>query len=269
MAENIMREHIKNKVYHIEIVPTKHNVEDIEAGLNLFAEKYTRALNSGYCICLTDNAMGLMAFQGHELIPELELPVDPDHVMIHLNTYHTKEGLDELLDINQGLGLKYYLIVTGDGNDRLHRLEPDEIGAEDAKIVTSVELMKYVHEKHPEIIYGCAFNPYEPPEEEFAKLDRKLAAGASFIITQPIIEKNAIVDELLEKYPDVPVIIEAWMSKKLYLLSDVVGHEIPEDTFFDPLATLKELTQLYPGCGFYLSLRGFKTQYHLIGDLWT
>ena len=263
-----MRDHIDNKIFHIEIVPTKHNVPDIEAGLELFTEKYTKAMDAGYCICLTDNAMGNLAFQGHELIPELELPVNPEQVMIHVNTYHTKEGLDELLNINQGLGIKYYLIVSGDGNERLHRLEPEEIGAEGAKIVTSVELMKYVHETHPEIVYGCAFNPYEPHDEEFAKLDRKLAAGASFIITQPILGRNEVVDELLEKYPDVPVIIEAWMSKKVYLLSDVVGHEIPEDTEFDPIETLKELIEIYPNCGFYLSLLGFKTQFPLIKDLW-
>ncbi|MCB2173493.1 hypothetical protein KQH65_12210, partial [archaeon] len=100
------------------------------------------------------------------------------------------------------------------------------------------------------------------------KLERKFNAGATFVITQPIIEKNKIVDELLEKYPDIPVIVEAWMSKKLYLLSDAVGYEIPEDTEFDPLETLKMLHKLYPKCGVYLSLLGFKTQYHLLEGLW-
>ena len=263
-----MREHINNKIFHIEIVPTKHNVDDIEKGLEQFVDKYTKVLESGYCICLTDNAMGHLAFQGHELIPELELPVDPMQVMIHINTYHTKEDLDNLLKIHHDLGIKYLLIVSGDGNERLHRLEPDEIGAEGAKIVTSVELIKYVKAKYPDFIIGCAFNPYEPHDEEFAKLERKFAAGAEFVITQPIIERNAVVDEMIAKYPDVPVIIEAWMSKKVWLLSEVVGHDIPENTEFDPIATLKELTEMYPNCGFYLSLLGFKTQYPLIGDIW-
>ncbi len=86
------------------------------------------------------------------------------------------------------------------------------------------------------------------------------------IVTQPIIEKNAVVDELLEKYSDVPVIVEAWMSKNLRLLSDCVGYEIPEDTPFHPVETLKMLHQIYPECGVRLSLVGFKTQYHLIKD---
>ena len=122
--------------------------------------------------------------------------------------------------------------------------------------------------RYPDYVIGCAFNPYEPEEEEFAKLERKFAAGAEFVITQPIIERNAVVDKMISMYPDVPVIIEAWMSKKVWLLSEVVGHDIPENTEFDPIGTLKELTEMYPNCGFYLSLLCFKTQYPLIGDIW-
>ena len=68
-------------------------------------------------------------------------------------------------------------------------------------------------------------------------------------------------------YPDLPVTIEAWMSKKLYLLSDVVGYPIPEDAEFDPIGTLKQLEKDYPQCGFYLSLLGFKTQYPVIEEM--
>ena len=58
------------------------------------------------------------------------------------------------------------------------------------------------------------------------------------------------------------------MSKRISLLSEAVGYVIPEDTEFDPVGTLKTLHGLYPGCGFYLSLLGFKTQYHLVRDTW-
>ena len=66
----------------------------------------------------------------------------------------------------------------------------------------------------------------------------------------------------------MPVIVEAWMSKKLYLLSDAVGYEIPEDTQYDPVETLKALHEIYPSCGVYLALLGFKTQYPLLKDTW-
>jgi len=265
-----MQEHIKNRIYHVEILPPKQDSEKLEADLELFAGKYNRVMESGYCACITDNAMGHLSFQGTEMIEELGLEVRPEQVMIHLNTFHTKEDLDNILDTCKSLGIRYLLVVSGDGSERLPKLQPSDIGVEGVvKSVTSVELLKYIKDKYPDtFVLGVAFNPYEPPEHEFEKMERKLKAGASFIITQPIIEKNKVVDELLEKYPDVPVIVEAWMSKKLHLLSDAVGYEIPQNTEYDPLETLKMLHRLYPSCGVYLALLGFKTQFHLIKDTW-
>lgn len=264
-----MLHHIQNRVYHIEILPPKQDTEKLETDLALFAEKYDRVMASGYCACITDNAMGNLSFQGTEMIAELGLAVKPEQVMIHLNTFHTKENLHEILDICQGNGIQYLLVITGDGSDRLPKLQPVDIGVSDVESVTSVELLRYIHARYPGVFTtGVAFNPYEPKAHEFAKLDRKLAAGASFIITQPVIERNAVVDELLAQHPEIPVIVEAWMSKKLHLLSDAVGYQIPENTAFDPIATLKQLHQTYPQCGFYLSLLGFKTQYHLVEGTW-
>jgi len=264
-----MHHHIKNKIYHVEILPPKQESEKLDADLMLFSEKYNRVMESGYCACITDNAMGHLAFQGTEIIEELSLDVFPEQVMIHLNTFHTKEDLHNILEICKAKGIKYLLVISGDGSDRLPKLSPSDIGVADVQSVTSVELLAYINKTYPDtFIMGVAFNPYEPPEHEFEKMERKMKAGASFIITQPVIEKNTIVDELLLKYPDIAVIVEAWMSKKLYLLSDAVGYEIPEDTQFDPIETLKGLHKIYPNCGFYLSLLGFKTQYHLITDTW-
>jgi methylenetetrahydrofolate reductase (NADPH) len=264
-----MKHHIANKIYHVEILPPKQDSEKLDADLATFAEKYQRVMDSGYCACITDNAMGHLAFQGTEMIAELDLPVHPEQVMIHLNTFHSKANLHEILDTCKAKGIIYLLVITGDGSDRLPKLEPSDIGATGVESVTSVELLKYIGEKYPgDFVLGVAFNPYEPAEHEFAKMERKMAAGATFVITQPLIERNVQVDALLAKYPDVPVVVEAWMSKKLHLLSDAVGYTIPEDTAFDPIETLKELHRIYPACGVYLSLLGFKTQYHLITDTW-
>jgi methylenetetrahydrofolate reductase (NADPH) len=226
-------------------------------------------MDSGYCACITDNAMGLLAFQGAEIIEELDLPVFPDQIMIHLNTFHTKENLDQILDFCKTKGIESLLVVSGDGSDRLPKLKPSDVGFPEVESVTSVELLKYIRREYGDtFLLGVAFNPYEPEEHEFEKMGRKIAAGAAFIITQPLIEKNAVVDTLLLRYPDIPVTIEAWMSKKIYLLSEAVGYEIPENTEFDPIATLETLHRLYPSCGVYLSLLGFKTQYDLIHDTW-
>lgn len=264
-----MRHHIQNKIYHVEILPTKQETENLMADLEAFAEKYNRVMESGYCACLTDNAMGKLAFQGTEIIEEMNLPVYPEQVMIHLNTFHTKEDLDNILNTSKSRGIRYILVVSGDGSERLPKLQPSDIGADGVESVTSVELLKYINREYPDtFVLGVAFNPYEPEEHEFEKMQRKIDAGASFIITQPLLGRNPLVDKLMEKYPDIPVIVEAWMSKKLYLLSDAVGYEIPEDTEYDPIASLKMLHQVYPNCGVYLALLGFKTQYNLIKDTW-
>ena len=253
--------------YHVEIIPPKQDSEKLEADLQLFASKLDRVMNSGFTASITDNAMGLLAFQGHECIEELGLSIHPERVLIHLNTFHTKKNLDEILTSCLRLGIRSLLAISGDGSTRLPKLRPAEIGAEDTLAVTSVELISYIRKRYPEFQVGVAFNPYEPEEHEFSKLDRKLAAGASFVITQPIIERNAVIDRLLREYAGLPVTLEAWMSKKLYLLSDVVGYPIPEDAEFDPLATLEALQDMYPQCGFYLSLLGFKTQYPLVEEM--
>ena len=264
-----MFNHIQNKVYHVEILPPKQESEKLDADLQLFADKYNRVMESGYCACITDNAMGHLSFQGSEVIEELGLDIYPEQIMIHLNTFHTKDDLHAILDYCQTKKIIYLLIVTGDGSDRLPKLQPADIGAVGVESVTSVELLNYIRKEYPGVfVLGVAFNPYEPKDHEFAKMQRKIAAGASFIITQPVIEKNAVVDELLLTYPELPVIVEAWMSKKLHLLSDAVGYKIPENTEFDPIATLIALHGFYPKCGIYLSLLGFKTQYHLIKDTW-
>jgi methylenetetrahydrofolate reductase (NADPH) len=264
-----MFHHIRNKIYLIEVLPPKQDTEKLEKDLERFSNKYLRVMESGYCACITDNAMGLLSFQGIEIIEELELPVMSEQVMIHLNTFHRKDDLDNILDMCKSKGIKYLLIITGDGSDRLPKLRPLDLGAKNVESITSVELLKYIKREYPDtFVVGVAFNPYEPEDHEFEKMERKIKAGATFIVTQPLIEKNEVVDRLLEKYPEIPVIVEAWMSRKLHLLSEAVGYEIPENTEFDPIATLKMLHKLYPDCGVYLSLLGFKTQYHLIKDIW-
>lgn len=264
-----MQRHIRDKTYHVEILPPKQDTEKLEAELEAFSAKFRRVMESGYCACITDNAMGKLAFQGTEMIEELSLAPRDGLVMIHLNTFHTKEALDGILDSCVALGIRQLLVVSGDGSDRLPRLQPPDVGASGVEAVTSVELLAYIARERPGFFnLGVAFNPYEPEEGEFKKMERKMAAGARFIITQPVIGLHPMVQKLLSSYPEVPVIVEAWMSKKIDLLSEAVGYVIPEDRPYDPMENLRSLHAIYPGCGVYLSLLGFKTQYELVKDCW-
>jgi methylenetetrahydrofolate reductase (NADPH) len=264
-----MKDYLSEKLYHVEILPPKQASEKLDADLERFESKFIQAISSGYIVCITDNAMGNLAFQGTELIEELGLEVPENQVAIHLNTFHTKEDLDTILTTCADKKIRDLLIVSGDGSERLHKLEPSEIGVTGVETITSVELLSYIKREYPDtFILGVAFNPYEPEEHEFEKMERKIDAGAEYIITQPVIEQHELVDKLVEKY-DTPVILEAWMSKKISLLSEAVGYDIPEDTPYNPMANLASLHVNYPKSGVYLALLGFKKQYFKLDGIWS
>jgi len=69
-----------------------------------------------------------------KFLEELGLEVRPEQVMIHLNTFHTKEDLHKILDTCKSLGIKYLLVISGDGSERLPKLRPSDIGVDMDKI---------------------------------------------------------------------------------------------------------------------------------------
>jgi methylenetetrahydrofolate reductase (NADPH) len=255
-----------DKTFHVELQTPKRSSEDVEKDLLVFEDKYKKVIEAGWIVCITDNPMGLLSYGAMETIDLLGLPVRPEQLMVHLNTFHPKKELDEILASFAAAGGRDLLVVSGDGSQRLHRLEPDEVGI-DCKTVTSVELIRYIDRGFPgRFACGVAFNPYEPQDAEIEKMKRKADAGASFIITQPILGRD---DRLAGLEPfGLPVTLDAWMSKKLHLLSECVGHEIPEGTPYDPMENLRELRRNYPDYGLYLAILGFKTQYPLLPEIW-
>lgn len=255
-----------DKIFHVELQTPKRSSEDIDKDLRTFDDKYRKVVDAGWTVCITDNPMGLLSYGAMETIELLGLPVRPEQLMVHLNTFHPRKELDEILGAFQAAGGRQLLVVSGDGSQKLHRLEPAEIGLP-CTTVTSVELLRYIDREHPGRFHcGVAFNPYEPQDAELEKMKRKVDAGASFIVTQPIIGRDDRLDGLAPF--GLPVTLDAWMSKKLHLLSECVGHEIPEGTPYDPMENLRELRRNYPDYGLYLAILGFKTQYPLLQDIW-
>jgi methylenetetrahydrofolate reductase (NADPH) len=255
-----------DKIFHVELQTPKRSSEDIEKDLATFEDKYRKVIEAGWIVCITDNPMGLLSYGAMETIDLLGLPVRPAQLTVHLNTFHPKKELDEILAAFEAAGGRHLLAVSGDGSQRLHRLEPGEVGI-DCQTVTSVELLRYIAREHPgRFNCGVAFNPYEPQDAEIEKMKRKVDAGAAFIITQPIIGQDERLEGL--KPFSRPVILDAWMSKKLHLLSECVGHEIPEGTPYDPMENLRDLRRFYPDYGLYLAILGFKTQYPLLQGIW-
>ena len=262
-----MTSSLERKAFHIEIMSPRQNAPDLEAGLAALAEKYRQIVDGGHIACFTDNPLGNLAFQGTELIRELGLPVPPGQVSIHLNTFHTRQNLDEILADALQLGIDDVLVISGDGSERLPKLRGRDLGM-DVETGTSVELVQYLHREYlGKFRVGVAFNPYEPPRHEMEKLRRKLDAGATAITTQPIIGPNPSVDVL--RTLGATVVVEAWMSKKLPLLSDCEGYRIAEDALYDPIENLRGLVKTYDGCGFYLAMVGMKTQFPLLHQIWS
>jgi len=253
------------EVFNLEILSPKQDVDDLEAALENFSVKYRKAFAAGYVICIPDNPLGHLAFQGVELITELDLPVNSEQISIHINTFHTRQDLDWILNRVAELGIGDVLAVSGDGSQRLPKLHASDLGLQ-VDSVTSVELVQYIHQRFPGVFrVGVAYNPYEPQQHEWEKLERKLAAGAEYVTTQPIIGGHPSVEHLLNL--GVPVVVEAWMSKKIHLLSDCVGYDISPDSEYDPMENLRTLMANYPQCRFYLSILGFKTQFPKLPEL--
>jgi methylenetetrahydrofolate reductase (NADPH) len=250
---------------HVEVLAPRQDEADIDAGLNRFEAKYRAVLDAGFAVSLPDNPLGALHYQSTEVIQEMGLPVPPGQVLVHVNTFHPRQGLDEILNRAAELGVRHLLTVTGDGGERLSKLTPESLGLT-CKSVTSVELLRYVAREHPgQFVCGVVFNPYEPQDHELEKLRRKLDAGAEFIITQPILARDERLDALRQF--GKPVILGAWMSRKLHLLSECVGYAIPEDTPYDPLENLRALCRNYPDHGVYLAILGFKTQLPVVAEM--
>jgi hypothetical protein len=106
-------------------------------------------------------------------------------------------------------------------------------------------------------VTGAAYNPYRPMAFELRHMTRKIKAGAKFAITQPVIGRDQSVDELASL--DIPIIVEAWMSKNTDLLYRSVGKDKDKRAEnYDPVENLMALHMFYPECGIYLSMLSFK-----------
>ncbi len=242
--------------YIIELLTPKQSDEDFEARLEVFAERYRRILDAGAVVSIPDNPMGNVHFTALEVVEFLDLPLEPERTLLHLNSFHLKSDLEAFLNGAAERGVKNVLVISGDGGPKLPRLEPADV-AIDAKTVTSIVLLEYIEREYPGVFTcGVAFNQYEPAEHERERLKRKMDAGAQFVITQPVLGDDAVVASLRDFR--VPIFIGAWMSKRVDLLLECVGLEPHQDEQYDPAGNLALLDRLYPDFGLYLALLSFK-----------
>jgi methylenetetrahydrofolate reductase (NADPH) len=250
--------------YLIELLTPKRTTESqIEGYLDRFAERYQKVIDAGYGITIPDNPMGQPRFGALESIDIRGLSIDPERLVMNLNTFHAKSELDGLLEKAAEARLKYILVVRGDGGPLLPKLDPKSIGGK-MSVTTSIDLIRYINEAYPnQFIAGAAFNPYKKMPFELNRLKQKIEAGAKYVITQPIIGKDENVDSL--RSLNIDFVVEAWMSQNIDLLFTSVGKENDEKAkTYDPIENLKALHESYPECCVYLSMLNFKEEWQNI-----
>ena len=247
-----------NFPYIVELLSPKRSDENnIDGNLDRFALRYNRIIESGCGLSIPDNPMGQPRVGALESIESRKLTFHPDKVVVNLNTFHTKRELDGLLEQAASAGLKYILVVRGDGGPLLPKLDPKSINGQ-FSVATSIDLIRYINDTYPDqFVTGAAFNPFKPMPFETNRLKQKLSAGARFVVTQPIVGKNESVSQIGKL--GIPLVVEAWMSKNIDLFYKSVGKEKDEHAEpFDPVDNLKTLHKFYPESCVYLSMLGFK-----------
>ncbi|MEE4602040.1 MAG: methylenetetrahydrofolate reductase [Desulfobacteraceae bacterium] len=253
-----------NYSYMVELLSPKRSADDqMESFLDRFAERYRRILDAGCGLSIPDNPMGQPRLGALESIQLRGLSVDPAKVVMNLNTFHTKNELDALLQNAAQANLKHLLVIRGDGGPLLPKLDPKSIGGK-LSVATSIDLIQYINEEFSDqFITGAAFNPYNPMPFELNRMKQKIDAGAKYVVTQPIIGQDENVDKL--KDFNIPIVVEAWMSKNIDLLYRSVGKDKDERAEkYDPTENLKTLHASYPECCVYLSMLSFKQDWQEI-----
>ena len=253
-----------NYSYMVELLSPKRSADDqMESFLDRFAERYRRILDAGCGLSIPDNPMGQPRLSAIESIQLRGLSVDPAKVVMNLNTFHTKSELDRLLQNAAQANLKYILVIRGDGGPLLSKLDPKSIGGK-LSVATSIDLIRYINKAFSDqFITGAAFNPYNRMPFELNRMKQKIDAGAKYVVTQPIIGQDENVDKL--KDFNIPIVVEAWMSKNIDLLYRSVGKDKDERSEkYDPSENLKALHASYPDCCVYLSMLSFKQDWQEI-----
>jgi len=253
-----------NYPYLVELLTPKRSEDDqIESLLDRFAERYRRIIEAGFGISIPDNPMGQPRLGALESIDLRGLSVDPEKVVMNLNTFHTNSELDGLLKKAAEANVKYILVIRGDGGPLLPKLDSKRIGGK-LNVATSIDLIRYINKEFPDhFITGAAFNPYKPMPFELNQMKQKIDAGANYVVTQPIIGKDENVNRL--KDFNISIVVEAWLSKNVDLLYKSIGKEKDEKSEkYDPLENLKALHKFYPECCVYLSMLSFKQDWKKI-----
>lgn len=152
-------------------------------------------------------------------------------------------GLQSDLMGMEAMGIRHVLPLTGDpakGGDH-----PGASSVYDVNSIKLIEIIRRLNEgftqsgtdlkKSPEFVIGCTFNPNAKNlDAQVSRLERKVAAGAQYAMTQPIFD-IALVEETHRrtKHLGIPMFIGVWPllngRQAKFLHNEVPGITIPEE----------------------------------------
>ncbi len=206
----------------------KGAVEIAKAG----ADAITLADNSLAILRFSNLALGSILKQRYNITPLLHVSCRDRNLL----------GLQSELLGMAALGMRHVLPLTGDPSR-----SGDHPGATSVYDVNSIELMKIIRQlnegtnhagkaiKHPtRFIYGCTFNPNgRNLDAQISRLQRKIDAGASYVMTQPVFNPDLVAETARRIKPlGIPVFIGVWPllngRQTEFLHNEVPGIVIPD-----------------------------------------
>jgi homocysteine S-methyltransferase len=203
------------------------------------AEALTRAGSDA--ITLADNSLAILRVSNFAVAAMLkQRGITP---LLHLSCRDSNViGLQSELLGMAAMGMRHVLALTGDpakGGDH-----PDATSVYDVNSVGLLEIIRRLNEGYtqagtdlqarPDLVAGCTFNPNSRNlDAQVQKLERKIKAGARYVMTQPVFE-TPLVEETARRtvHLGVPVFVGVWPllngRQALFLHNEVPGISIPE-----------------------------------------
>ncbi len=216
--------------------PKTMDLEKFIAGARALTEAGSDAItladNSLAILRVSNLAAGALLKQRHNLMPLLHLSCRDRNLL----------GLQSELMGLAALGIRHVLPLTGDPAK-----VGDHPGAKSVYDVTSLQLIGIVKRMNEgfnhvgksiktatRFVIGCTFNPNAKfLDAQIARLERKVAAGAQYVMTQPVFD-TALVEVVAQRtaHLGVPIFIGVWPllngRQAEFLHNEVPGILIPD-----------------------------------------
>ena len=217
--------------------PKTLDLEKFLAGAKALTEAGSDAItladNSLAILRVSNLAMGAMLKQRHGIMPLLHLSCRDRNLL----------GLQSELMGLSALGIRHVLPLTGDPAK-----VGDHPGAKSVYDVTSVQLIAIIKrfnegfnhsgksvKTQTNFVTGCTFNPNAKfLDAQIARLERKLAAGAQYVMTQPVFD-TGLVETVAKRtaHLGVPIFMGVWPllngRQAEFLHNEVPGILIPDN----------------------------------------